>query len=212
LKVKQNFVPDSDLGSGPRKNRAIFAGELTRSKGVDLLLEAWGIAALEGFELLLIGDGPDRKIFEQKYAQIPRVTWGGRLSRSQVIERVADSRILVFPSLAYENCPMVVLEALSVATPVVAANHPSLRAIIGHEREGLLFEAGNPRALAAALGDALLADNDTWTAWSRAARSTQVERYSEDATFGQLIAIYRAAIQTRSAPTFEGAGVIRAPR
>ena len=212
LMVKPNFVPVSELGRGPRRNQAVFAGEVTRSKGVHLLLDAWRMAALPGFELLLIGDSPERKIIQQRYGHMPHVTWCGRLSRSEVLEHIAASRILVFPSLAYENCPMVLLEALSVATPVVAANHPSLQAIVRHECEGLLFNAGDPRALAAALGEALLAGDDTWTRWSKAARRTQEERYSEEVSYSQLIAIYRAAIQNKSAPTLDRETTARSRR
>ncbi len=200
LVVKPNFVPVSKLGHGPRKPQVVFAGAVTRSKGVELLLEAWGMAAVEGFDLLLAGDGPDRKALEKQYAELPRVTWCGRLSRSEVLEHIATSRILVFPSLAYENCPMALLEALSVATPVVAADHPGLQTIVRHRREGLMFRAGDSQALAAALRDALLADNDTWSGWSSAARRTQAERYSEDVNYGQLISIYRSVIEKKSVP------------
>ncbi len=198
LVVKPNFVPVSDLGSVARKPQVVFAGELTRNKGVRLLLEAWGIAALEGFSLLLVGDGPEREAIGEQYARLPRVTWCGRRSRAVVLEHIAASRILVFPSLAYENCPMVVLEALSVATPVVAANHPGLQTMIAHQREGLLFQAGDPQALAAALRDALTTDHETWSRWSSAARRTHAERYSEDVGYGQLISIYRSVIQSKS--------------
>jgi glycosyltransferase involved in cell wall biosynthesis len=203
LAVKANFVPLSSLGHGHRKAQVVFAGNLSRSKGVELLLEAWGIAAVEGFNLLLVGDGPERKALEREYAQLPRVAWCGQLSRSEVLEHIAASRILVFPSLAYEGCPMVLLEALSVATPVVVANHPGLKTIVRHQREGLMFEAGDSRALAMALRDALLAPGDTWSGWSSAARRTQAERYSEDVSYGQLISIYRSVIQNKSAPVSE---------
>ena len=202
LVVKPNFVHASDLGHGPRKPQVVFVGAISRSKGVRLLLEAWGIAALEGFHLVLVGDGPECKALEEQYAQLPRVTWSGRLRRPEVLEHIATSRILAFPSLAYENCPMVLLEALSVATPVVAANHPGLQTMIQHQREGLLFQSGDPQALALALRDALLADHDTWSRWSNAARRTQLERYSEDVSYGQLISIYRSVIQNKPVPAF----------
>ena len=197
LVVKPNFVPVSNLDR-PRKPQVVFAGAMSQSKGVRLLLEAWDIAALEGFNLLLVGDGPERKALEEQYAQLSRVTWCGRLSRPEVLKHIATSRILAFPSLAYENCPMVLLEALSVATPVVAANHPGLQTIIRHQREGLLFQSGDPQALALALRNALLADHDTWSRWSSAARRTQAERYSENVSYHQLISIYRSVIRNKS--------------
>jgi len=212
LVVKPNFVPVSDLGHGSRKPQVVFAGELTRNKGVRLLLEAWGLAALKGFHLLLIGDGPERRAMEEQYARVSGVRWCGRIARSVVLEHIAASQILVFPSLAYENCPMVVLEALSVATPVVAANHPGLQTMIGHQREGLLFQAGDPQALAAALRDALTTDHETWSRWSRAARRRQAERYSEEASYGQLISIYRNVIQSKAASAFDDALVAQSSR
>jgi len=198
LVVKPNFVPVSDLGLVPRKQQVVFAGEVTRNKGVRLLLAAWRMAALSGFRLSLIGDSPERPAMAEEHSHLPGVTWHGRLTRAEVLEHIAASRVLVFPSLAYENCPMVVLEALSVGTPVVAANHPGLQTMIEHQREGLLFQAGDPQALAAALRDALLADHGTWSQWSNQARRTHAQRYSEDVSYGQLLSIYRRVIQRRA--------------
>jgi glycosyltransferase involved in cell wall biosynthesis len=200
LAVKPNFVPVSDLGHGARSPHVVFAGSISRHKGVGLLLEAWSRAAPEGFHLLLIGDGPDRQALEERYAQLPGVTWHGRLSRPEVMAHIAASRFLVFPSLACENCPMVLLEALAVATPVVAAGHPSVGTMIRHQREGLLFPPGDLPAFVEALRDALLAESSTWARWSSAARRTQVERYSEDLSYGRLMSIYQSVMRNQLVP------------
>lgn len=201
LFVKPNFVPISELGRGRRKMQLVFAGSIMRSKGVDLLLEAWRMAALADFDLLLIGDGPDREPLQRQYSEMPRVIWLGRRSRSEVLEHIAASRALVFPSVGAENCPMVVLEGLSVATPVVAANRPSLQTVLRHGREGLVFETGNVEALAAALREAAFANPAIWSGWSSAARRTQRERFSGDVNYGQLISIYQRVTQKKCAPT-----------
>jgi glycosyltransferase involved in cell wall biosynthesis len=199
LLVKGNFVPASGLGHRPRKCQAVFVGTLNRSKGVHLLLEAWATAALTDYRLLVIGDGPDRNVLQQQFAHAPNVEWCGPLNRQQVLEHMAASRILVLPSLTYENCPMVVLEALSVATPVVAADHASLKTMVQHQREGLLFQAGDAGALSVALQDALRADDATWSRWSEAARQTHAERYSDTVSSQQLVSIYRTVMRDSSA-------------
>ncbi len=199
LLVKPNFVPTTELGSGPRKPQAVFVGAMMPSKGARLLLEAWIIAALPRFELLMIGDGPERAPLQCEFAHLANVTWRGCLERSQVLKQMAESRVFVFPSLAYENCPMVLLEALSAGTPVVIPNHPSLTGIVQHQNEGLVFQNGNAQLLAAALREALLADEDTWSRWSGAARQTHAQRYSEAANYQQLIAIYRNVIRRQFA-------------
>jgi glycosyltransferase involved in cell wall biosynthesis len=197
LQVKPNFVPVSQLGNCPRKRQAVFAASMMPSKGLHLLLKAWDIAALAGFELLLIGDGPERKLLEREFAHLGNIAWCGRLERSHVLERMAESRVFVFPSLSYENCPMVVLEALSVATPVISPNHPSMSGIVRHQREGLVFQTGDAQALAAALREVLHADDQTWSRWSNAARQTHAKRYSETVNYQQLIAIYRNVMKPK---------------
>jgi glycosyltransferase involved in cell wall biosynthesis len=203
LFVKSNFVPATSLRTGDRKRQAIFVGAITRSKGVHLLLEAWARAALTDFNLLLVGEGPERKELQRQYAQVPNVMWTGRLEREEGLAHVASSRLLVFPSLAYENCPMVLLEALSVGTPAVVANHPTLRMIVCNHREGLTFQAGDAHALAAALRQGLLAEEATWSSWSRAARQAHGERYSDAVNYPQLISIYRTVIERRTAHAHE---------
>jgi glycosyltransferase involved in cell wall biosynthesis len=212
LVVKPNFVPSSTLGHGLRRPQVVFAGSMTRSKGLQLLLEAWSIADLGGFDLLLVGDGPERNCLEQQFSQLPRARWCGRVSRSEVLNYIATSRMLVFPTLAYENCPMVLLEALSVGTPVVAANHAGLATIIRHRREGVLFHSGSSQALAAALRDACLADQETWSNWSSAARRAHAERYSEELSYRQLISIYHRVTQSNSAPAAHAQVVMESSR
>ena len=199
LFVKPNFVPAPSPARAPRKLQAVFVGSITRTKGVPLLLEAWSKAALSPAKLLLIGDGPDRPLLTRQYSHRDDIEWCGSLPRAAVLDRIAESTILVFPSLAYENCPMAVLEAFSVGAPVVAADHPSLQTIIRHEREGLLFRAGSAASLASALETALHAPAAAWQSWSNAARQAHAERYSEAANYPQLIAIYRAAIEGHAA-------------
>lgn len=199
LFTKANFVPFPPMGAAPRKRQAVFVGTISQSKGVPLLLDAWRRAGFSESKLLLIGDGPERESLTHEYASSPNVEWCGKLDRGQVLEHVAASRVLVFPSLAYENCPMAVLEALSVGTPVVAPDYASLQAIVRHEREGLLFQAGSGQSLASALSSALHAPDENWSVWSNAARQAHAERYSEAANYSQLISIYRTVIARRRA-------------
>lgn len=196
LFLKANFVPASLLGCGPRSPQAVFVGSISRSKGVPLLLESWAMAA-PAAKLLLIGDGRERAGLERRYRNLANIEWCGQLDRAEVLKRVAASHVLVFPSLAYENCPMAVLEALSVGTPVIASAHPSLEAIIRHEGEGLLFAPGSAVSLAASLRTAIDCPKETWQAWSRAARQAHAGRFSASVNYEQLISIYESVIKAR---------------
>jgi phosphatidylinositol alpha-mannosyltransferase len=71
--------------------------------------------------------------------------------------RAAD--VLVAPNTGGESFGIVLAEAMAAGTAVAASDLAPFRAVLDHGRCGLLFRAGDPRALAAAV-DRLLGDPD----------------------------------------------------
>jgi glycosyltransferase involved in cell wall biosynthesis len=199
LRVKPNFVPTYALANTPRLADVLFVGSLSRHKGVHLLLEAWRRTSPGSYQLLIVGDGPEREQLMAQFADVPGVNWCGCLTHSEVLERMATSRILVLPTLAYENCPMVILEAFSVATPVIVPNHGSLRTFVRHRQEGLIFRAGDPDALTEALREAIHASEEVWLGWSQQAKRAHAQDYSEAVNYESLLSIYQRIIQERAA-------------
>jgi glycosyltransferase involved in cell wall biosynthesis len=191
--VKPNFNADPGAPVNSRRRTIAFAGEIARPKGMHLLLDAWSSLTPKGHQLLILGDGPDRAELERCHSGDSSVLWCGVQSREKVIEAVGSSRWLVLPSLAYENFPMSVLEALSVGTPVVVPDHGAFAAMVSDRKEGLLFSAGNTASLAAALQFALDATEDEWAQWSSNARDKYLREYTDHANCPQLMSIYRQA-------------------
>lgn len=192
--VKPNFQSAPHLPVLPRLPRFVFAGWMTRAKGLHLLLEAWKKIRPASHELLIIGDGSERAALEQSYAMDARVVWSGPQPRQKVLEYVAASRYAVVPSLGYENFPMSVLEALSSGTPVIAPDHGAFPRILSNDREGLLFSAGDAASLENALRAALAAPKSVWTQWSVNARDRFLSEYTEQENYSQLMTIYEKAI------------------
>ncbi len=192
--VKPNFQPAPAQLVLPRLPRLVCAGGMYRFKGLHVLLQAWKDMGPSGHQLLLVGDGPERSRLEPLCGPNSGVAWCGAQPREKVIELVAASRFVVVPSLAYENFPMAVLEALSVGTPVIVPNHGAFAAIISDGREGLHFSAGDADSLQRALGTALAAPETLWSQWSANARSTFAREYTEQANYAQLMVIYENAV------------------
>ena len=71
----------------------------------------------------------------------------GRQPRSRILEEVKKGGIVVVPSL-YESFAITVIEAMACGTPVIASDLAALRETIRSEDKGLLFQAGDPDALA----------------------------------------------------------------
>lgn len=198
MTVKPNFVPASSLAPAARSLRIVFAGSMIRHKGLHVLLNAWGRVHVEGSELLLIGDGPERERLQTQFSGARGVSWADSLSHPEVLRRISGSRALVLPTLAYENCPMVLLEAFSTATPVIVPDLGSMKTMVSHESNGLIFQAANPAALANVLQRVLLAPWDVWSQWSAGARRAHERLYSETTNYQQLVAIYRSVIEAHA--------------
>jgi glycosyltransferase involved in cell wall biosynthesis len=89
---------------------------------------------------------------------------------------------------------MVLIEAFSVGTPVIAPNHAGFPEIITPDSNGLLFLSGSVDDLAKVLSGALRVDDMVWQRWSVNARHAYLRRYTPSVNYRQLIAIYEKAI------------------
>ncbi len=128
---------------------AVFVGRDAREKGLDSLIEAWSTSGLAGRgDLTLVGvDGPDR-------AGVRRV---GHQTPEQVRNFMARCDVLVLPSVRTrtfrEPWGLVVNEAMHQSIPVIASDQTGAVAggLVRHERNGLVFAAGDAGALARSL-------------------------------------------------------------
>ena len=212
MTVKPNFVPASSLAPAARSLRVVFAGSMTRHKGLHVLLNAWNRVHVEGGELLLIGDGPERATLQTQFRGARGVSWADSISHPEVLRRISESRALVLPTLAYENCPMVLLEAFSTATPVIVPDLGSMKTMVSHESNGLIFQAADPAALANVLEKVLLAPRDVWSHWSAGARRAHELLYSETTNYQQLLAVYRSVIVAYAdAHSLQGSNQVAVP-
>ena len=197
IHVKPNFVPDfwEDYATYPvRKSQAIFVGQVSRAKGVDLLLSAWKALNPTGYHLLIVGDGPERESIERSASARDDIVWLGRLSRTETLKHMAESRFLVLPSRWDEPFGMVVVEALSLGTPAIVPSHSAFAEDVGKSPENLVFSVGNVDSLVAALHRGLTLSEEEWVQYSRSAWYQYLKRYTPDQNYLRLMTIYAQAI------------------
>jgi len=193
--VKPNFCTDPAALVTLRLPRIVFAGWMTRLKGLHLLLQAWNGLPPARYQLMVVGDGPERAGLQQRYGGTSNIVWCGSQSRDKVVELIAASQWLVQPSLAYENFPMSVLEAFSVGTPVIVPNHGAFSNVVSDGQEGLWFSAGDVTSLATALRMATDMSEVAWTRQSTNARNKFLREYNDRINYERLMAVYQQAIQ-----------------
>ncbi|RYZ74427.1 MAG: glycosyltransferase [Proteobacteria bacterium] len=148
LVVKPNFLyPDPPIGSG-QGGYAMFAGRLSVEKGIHVLLKTWRSDPRLPL-LKIVGDGPVRSDVDAAAKELPNLEVLGARPREEVAELLRGAECLVMPSVWYEGCPMVMVEALASGTPVVASDFPTLRELIGDSGE--FFAAGDSAGLSEAI-------------------------------------------------------------
>jgi glycosyltransferase involved in cell wall biosynthesis len=167
-----------------------FAGRVSPEKGIDTLLAA--ASQLANIPFKVAGDGP---VFSEMKAKAPaNVEFLGQLGPDQLNWFYERSRMLVVPSVWFEQFPMVVLEAMGRALPVIGSRIGGLPEIIEDGLTGGTFEPGNSNDLACQVRH-LWDDPQLCRRMGIAGRQKVLREYTEDAYFHNLMAVYQAAIQ-----------------
>jgi glycosyltransferase involved in cell wall biosynthesis len=115
----------------------------------------------------------------------------GYLPEPDLARVVAGAAAVVVPSW-YEGFGLPALEALACGTPVVAADLPALREVLGDQAE--LAPPGDPAALAAALARVL---DDPGGEPARAARRARAAGFTWEACAQATLPAYRLALESR---------------
>lgn len=137
------------LGPGPW---ALCLGRVTEQKGQDLLLDAWPSvrARVPGARLLVVGDGPAADALRARCAADPvlrdSVLLHPPTTDPAPYHRAAD--VVVLPS-RWEGMPLVALEAMASARPVVGFAVTGMAEAVGPA--GRTVPPGDVPALAAAI-------------------------------------------------------------
>ena len=157
VKVVYNGIKVTADGiNGSGNSGLLYIGRLVDVKGVDVLIDALGILVndekLCHIHLDILGDGPARAELEQKVEALGLkdiVTFHGvQLDKAPFYDK---AKIFVYPPIWQEAFGISIIEAMSQGLICVASDVGGIPEIITDGQDGLLFEAGSPKALAEAL-------------------------------------------------------------
>jgi glycosyltransferase involved in cell wall biosynthesis len=191
--VKPNFLhPDPNPGER-RGGYAVFVGRLSVEKGIDGLLSAWERLG-DRMPLKIVGDGPLAEIVARDIRRLKNVEWLGRRPREQALDLMKGARVLILPSICYENFPLVVAEAFAVGLPIIASDLGSLASLVDPGRTGLLFRPSDPKDLADKVEWALNHPNEL-ASMSREARAEFEAKYTAERNYERLLSIYESAAE-----------------
>ena len=193
-------IPQHSL---PGRREIVTVARLVEKKGVDLLIDAFASAALAGWTLRILGDGPRRGALEARVAALGlrgRVRFEGARPHAECLAAIASAGLFVLPCRTASNSdrdgiPVALMEAMAAGRAVIAGDLPTIRELVADETTGLLAPPDDAAALAARIvrlaGDAALRDR-----LGAAARAFVADEFSDPVNLDRL----EAAFDGRPAP------------
>lgn len=187
VKVVPNGVPvpstfKTDYAIAPGRPVKIAAvGRLHEKKGFDVLIDALAQLKAKGIDAdcTIFGEGALRGALE---AQIARNGLNGRVSlpgwSDHLAELMLESDLFAFPSFQ-EDFPLVLLEAMSYAMPIVSSRIDGPKDFLRDGETALMVEPHDAGALAGAL-ERLIGDQALREGLGTAARKQVESSYSFD--------------------------------
>lgn len=186
------------------KDYFIFVGRLSAEKGCKQLIEGWlrYIGDDNNYRLLICGEGKERISMEEsvkrynerqyigKNANLSRVFFEGQMSHEDIMKKVAGAKALIVPSLWYEGCPMVIIEAFSLGIPVIASNIGNVGEAVEEGYNGVKFNPHDTNSFVSALKKINSLD---YSFLCKNARHCYNSKYSESINIKMFKDIYSSA-------------------
>ena len=195
--VRHNLIPRRSAPAVAREPSVVYAGRLDEAKGLRLLMAGWdryrATAGDTGLRLVIAGSGPlEREVAAWASAR-PSVQMVGQLASERCSELISRARAVLLPSAWEETFGLVAIEAMALGVPPIASGHGSFPELITPEVDGVLFQPGDPAALAQAVADAQAHPEQFWN-YGEKARKTYEQRFDPQHSAERLLEIYRFAI------------------
>jgi glycosyltransferase involved in cell wall biosynthesis len=194
--IHHAFTPPPIYNTLPRRKRILTVSRLFPRKGIQFMLDALAGLDLEGWEIIVAGDGP---MLPELQAQARRlglpVEFTGFLPWEELQHYYATSEIFVFPSLR-ESFGMVLLEAMAAGCAIIATNDTGIAEVVGES--GILVPPGDVGAIRAALAR-LIAEPDV-RAHLRRQSLQHIDDFSWDAILARHLSVYRR-VTAQATPT-----------
>jgi colanic acid/amylovoran biosynthesis glycosyltransferase len=172
----------------------VAVGRFAEQKGFGLLMRAFAVAWRQDptLSLTLVGDGELRDQINTLIADegMERaVTLLGWQDETGVRAAMNAAHALVTPSFA-EGLPVVIMEAMACARPIIATSIAGIPELVRHGQEGWLVPAGDVDALSATMLKAASTPIETLAAMGDSARKRVCARHDIETSVQRLAEIF----------------------
>jgi len=181
------------------RNLIIYAGQIIRGKGVDVLLEALALVKTK-FECVILGDGNHKAFCEEltkKLGLADRVKFKGFIPQDELKGYYRECSVVALSSLWPEPIATIGLEVMRYALPVVAFDAGGIKDWLIDGEDGFLVPWMDREKFAARI-DQLLNDKPLAKKLGEAGLKFVSERYDFETYIGDLEKMFATVIAEKS--------------
>ena len=177
--------------------KVICVGRLVPAKGQHILIQAVHHLHERGYHvgLTLIGTGPDEPRLQEKVLDLGLeryIHFTGGLPTEQVREHMRSADLFVLPSFA-EGIPVVLMEAMACAVPVISTPIAGIPELIEDRTNGILVAPGSVQDLSSAIRNFLEAPAD-WRTMALQGRETIKSVYNISESGEAMASLFSAHV------------------
>lgn len=183
------------------RNLIVYAGQLIRGKGVDVLLESLARVTVP-FECVILGDGSQRADCERLSRRLglgDRVRFEGFVPQARIVGFYREASLAVMSSVWPEPFGATGLEAMRCGLPVVAFDAGGIREWLLDEVNGFLVPWMD-RAKFAQRVDTLLLDKERARRLGQNGRQMAAEHFNFETYVDGLEKLFTRAVQAPASP------------
>lgn len=125
----------------------LYSGQLTRVKGVHILIDAFKQIKHKNIRLHIVGRGNYAEELKGIARGDSRIIFHGFMQWEELEGLCKKASVTVVPSIWYEPFGLIIIESFKYGTPVIGSNIGGIPEIVDDGYNGLTFEAGNVNQL-----------------------------------------------------------------
>lgn len=179
-------------------------GGVNHYKGIHVLVDAISKIKKNNFVVKIFGKYDKNYVscLMEKYSDLP-IEFTGRYRPEDLPEILKQIDVMVLPSICNDTAPQTIFESFSGGVPIIASDIGGFPDFVMHEKNGLLFEAGNSDDLAEKI-DSVLSNPEQLVNYKK--NILKLKTITENAC--ELIALYNKLRVSRDVTLISSIGNI----
>ena len=194
-------IPTVTKNSG--KLQFLYLGNLQATKGITDVIKAVSLVEPElrsHIHLNVVGSWRDKKTMSFCYKIVSKnnlpVTFRGPLYGNEKYLMMAQCDVLVFTPRAPEGHPMVIIEAMAAALPIIATDQGAINESVKNGINGYLVQAEDPAAIAEKM-EFFIENSMDRKRMGEESRRLYEENFTGERMIGNLIGVFRSILKNQ---------------